>query len=793
MRFRTLATDANGVPREIFRDVRGLVAAVKESAGAGSRDAWTSYEHDPLRRLVAVVDDRGNAVEAGYDNLGRRVALRSPDGGLTETRYDLASNLVERVTANLRLAGGSIRHDYDFNRLTAIAYPRNPGNDVTVVWGAPGSPGNAAGRVTRVADGSGTEEYAYDPLGEVAMRERTVASRTQGKSPGSPEVYVTRFSHDTWGRLGLLTYPDGEELTHRYDSGGLLRELSGVKGGNRYAYVRRLEYDKFLDRAFILLGNGVASRYGYDPRNRCLEAVQSGAGPGRGGLFQDLRLTCDSVGNVTRARNLAAVDSPRWMGGATDYAYSYDGLNRLTGAEGLFEAPRAKAERFSLRVEYDSIHNITAMKREHQVVQPNGKTVARRKTSFDARYLYGGAGAHAPDRIGAAKVEWDAGGNQVAVKAPGQDGRRTLAWDEEDRLQAVALGGHTVRYAYDAAGVRVLAWGPQGETADVNRYLTVRNREIGLKHFFAGDARVATKLMKQDRPGSNPGGRAPLEKDVYYYHPDHVGSTHFVTDAQGEIFEHREYFPFGGIFVDESTNTRRAPYLFAARELDDTTGYYAFESRSYDPETALWLSADRTLAGSFSGGGGDVDLPDGGGVYETRNLNLFGYAGQNPVTNVGADDPPFARSAFAGTTLLQSPGLGRMPAPAGLPQIPYPHLELEWWMASGGGVQIAGWWGGAPTRWGVSQLTQDQAQSAEEAPATGALDFDWEITRKSYGDLFKAMKERPANLAAAKAAKAEAAAAKKPAAAPAPALDQGGDQDLGVPQPQQRPRAASAP
>lgn len=101
--------------------------------------------------------------------------------------------------------------------------------------------------------------------------------------------------------------------------------------------------------------------------------------------------------------------------------------------------------------------------------------------------------------------------------------------------------------------------------------------------------------------------------------------------------------------------------------------------------------------------------------------------------------------------------------------------------------------GGAPTRWGVSQLTQDQAQSAEEAPATGALDFDWEITRKSYGDLFKAMKERPANLAAAKAAKAEAAAAKKPAAAPAPALDQGGDQDLGVPQPQQRPRAASAP
>lgn len=797
VRFVTRATDANEVPREIFRDVRDLVVAVKETAGPGARDAWTSYEHDALRRLVAVVDDRGNTVEAGYDNLGRLVALRTPDGGLTETRYDLDSNVVERITANLRLAGGSIRQDYDFRRLTAIAYPRNPANDVAVAWGTPGAPGNAAGRVTGVTDGSGEEEFAYDPLGEIAARTRTVASRTQGKSPNSPEVYVTRFTHDTWGRLGLLTYPDGEVVTHRYDAGGLLRELSGVKGGNRYSYVRRLEYDKFLERAYIVLGNGVATAFGYDARTRCLESVQSGPGPGRGGLFQDLRLACDRVGNVTRARNLAAVDSPRWLGGASDYSYAYDGLNRLVAAEGLFEQPREKAERFTLRVEYDSIHNITALERLHQVVQPGGKPVTKRKTSIDARYLYTGAGAHAPDRIGAAKVEWDANGNQVAVKAPGQGGRRTLAWDEENRLQAVSVGGHTVRYAYDAAGEPALAWGPQGETAYVNRHLTVRNREIGLKHFFADETRVATKLMKQDRPGSNPGGRAPLEKDVYFYHGDHLGSTHFVTDAGGQLFEHREYFPFGGLFVDDSTGTRRAPYLFAARELDDVTGYYPFEARSYDPETALWLSADPTLEDSFPAGGAEADTPPVG-VYETRSLNPFAYAGQSPVTNVGGRTPPFSRPPLLGSALPRPPGMGRTPAPAGLPEIPYPHLELEWWMASGGGVQIAGWWGSAPSRWGVGQLTQDQAQSAEEAPATGALKFEWTT---SPGKLFKAMKERPGKLKAAReAAAAKAApAAKAPnqaAAAPAPAaaLDQGGgDQDLGAPPPQQRQRAASAP
>ncbi|HEY6000820.1 MAG TPA: SpvB/TcaC N-terminal domain-containing protein [bacterium] len=791
------AIDARGAPREIYRDARGLVVGVKESAGGGSPDIWTSYEYDPLRRLVAVTDDRGNAVAAEYDNLGRRTALESPDGGRTEARYDLAANVVERVTANLRLSGRSILHDYDFNRLTAIAYPAFPENNVTIAWGRPGAGGNGAGRIVRVGDESGVEEFRYGPLGEVAVRTRTVASDTQGRSAGSPEVYVTRQRHDTWGRLGLLTYPDGEELTHRYDSGGLLRELTGAKGGNRYVYVRRLEYDKFLDRAFVLYGNGVATSYGRNPRNRCLEVVQSGAGPGRGGFFQDLRLSCDRVGNVTRARNLAATDSPRWLGGATDYSFVYDDLNRLTGASGLFERPREKAERFTLQVDYDGIHNITAMTRVHQVVNPSGKPVARRKTSLDARYLYGGRGAHAPDRIGAARLEWDANGNQIVVRAPGQDGRRTLVWDEENRLQAVSLNGHTIRYKYDAAGVPVVTRGPQGETVLVNRYLSMRNREVGLKHFFAGDERVATKLMKQDRPGANPAGRPPVEKDVYFYHGDQIGSTTFVTDAQGELYEHREYFPFGGVFVDESANTRRAPYQFAARELDDTTGYYSFDGRPYDPETALWLSAEPTLRAAFPGAGAHGDAAESVGVYETRNLNPYGYAGQNPVTNVGSEMPPFSRPALTGATLLRSPGMGRMPAPAGLPPIPYPHLELPWWMATGGGAPVSGWWASAPSRWGVGQLTQDQAQSAEEAPATGALHFEFGFAKEEMKKLGTAMKDRPKALAAAKEAAKAAAAAKKAVAPPAADLDAAGGPDVGggapQPQPQSRRRAVSAP
>lgn len=791
-RFRTRAIDARGVAREIFRDVRGLVVSVKEGSGTGgAREAWTSYDYDPLRSLTTVVDDRGNVVEAGYDNLGRRVMLSSPDGGRTETRYDLASNVVERITENLRLSGGRILYDYDYFDLTAISYPVHPENNVAISWGPPGAPDNAAGRVTSIADESGVEQLRYGLLGAVAERTRTVASETQGQSPDSPEVYSTSFSHDTWGRLVLLTYPDGEVLTHRYDSGGLLRELSGVKGENRYWYVRRLEYDKFLDRAFVLYGNGVTTSFGYNPQNRCLELVRSGPGPGWGGLFQDLRLACDRVGNVIRARNLAAIDSPRWLGGATDYSFTYDEFNRLTGAVGLFERPPRKAERYSVAVEYDSIHNIASLERKHQVVQPSGQAVTRHKTSDDLRYQYRGAGAHAPDRVGAAKVEWDANGNQVLSKAPGRDGRRTLDWDEENRLQAISLNGHTISYKYDLAGKRVVARGPQGETVSVNRYLTVRNREVGLKHFFAGDTRVATKLMKQDRPGAKRKGRMPLEKDLYFYHADHLGTTTFVTDAQGELFEHREYFPFGGTFIDESSNTRRAPYLFAAQELDEESGLYWFGSRYYDPEAALWLSADPTLEDSFPGGGGAGSPPAGGGVFESRNLNLFGYAGQNPTSNVGSDRPPFSRPGTSDSLLLHSPGMGWMPSPAGLPPISDPHLGLPWWMATESGAQVSEWWA-SPVRWGVSQLTQDQAQSVEEAPATGALRFEWGFNKKTMKELRQAMHSRAKKPAVEGGAGAEGGVQQKLLKVAAPGPAQGADHDIGA-KPQRRRRAASAP
>jgi len=82
------------------------------------------------------------------------------------------------------------------------------------------------------------------------------------------------------------------------------------------------------------------------------------------------------------------------------------------------------------------------------------------------------------------------------------------------------------------------------------------------------------------------------ESLVFYYHPDHLGSTSYVTDADGNIAQHVEYIPYGEIFVEERNNQFSTNYLFNAKELDNETGLYYYGARYLDPMGAMWLSVD---------------------------------------------------------------------------------------------------------------------------------------------------------------------------------------------------------
>ena len=45
------------------------------------------------------------------------------------------------------------------------------------------------------------------------------------------------------------------------------------------------------------------------------------------------------------------------------------------------------------------------------------------------------------------------------------------------------------------------------------------------------------------------------EKMQFYYHPDHLDSSSYITNLDGEVSQHIEYVPFGEVFLEERNNT----------------------------------------------------------------------------------------------------------------------------------------------------------------------------------------------------------------------------------------------
>ena len=103
----------------------------------------------------------------------------------------------------------------------------------------------------------------------------------------------------------------------------------------------------------------------------------------------------------------------------------------------------------------------------------------------------------------------------------------------------------------------------------------------------AAQSRVMARAMKNNFQESD-----TYEKMQFYYHPDHLGSSSYITNLDGEVVQHIEYVPFGEVFVEERNNIWNTPYLFNAKEFDEETGLYYYGARYYDPKVSLWISPD---------------------------------------------------------------------------------------------------------------------------------------------------------------------------------------------------------
>ena len=102
---------------------------------------------------------------------------------------------------------------------------------------------------------------------------------------------------------------------------------------------------------------------------------------------------------------------------------------------------------------------------------------------------------------------------------------------------------------------------------------------------------------------------------IYYYHPDHLGTSTSLTDANGSAYQFFLNLPFGETLAEQFpsyNNYYRTPFKFSGKEMDEQTGLHYFGARYYDSQVSIWLSVD-PLAEKFP------------------SWNPYNYTMQNPI------------------------------------------------------------------------------------------------------------------------------------------------------------------
>lgn len=279
-------TDANAGETDYAYDgLQRLVRATDALSGE------TDFTYDVFDNTKIVNDARDNDTEYLHNAFGEVVEEFSPDRGTVFYSYDAAGNLTMRTDAR----GNMAQYNYDLlNRITAVEYPTDSGNDVTLSYD---SCPNGQGLLCSVTDASGVTDYEYDLLGRV-----TKVTETRGLLD-----FVTAYDYDLAGNITEITLPSGRTITYGLNANGQVSSVTATIAGSPVALASSITYLPFGPMSGLTYGNSLTFTAGFDQDyNPTSRAVS--------GIFSHVYDT-DPVGNIIE------------RGPVT---YDYDALNRLT-------------------------------------------------------------------------------------------------------------------------------------------------------------------------------------------------------------------------------------------------------------------------------------------------------------------------------------------------------------------------------------------------------------------------------------------------------------------------------
>ena len=589
----------------------------------------TQFVYDHNDRLVELIDPLGNSSTRTYDSVGRLVAETDAQGNTTRRRYDKVGNVVSFLDADGVVASAIAYDELDL----AIATTDALGNVAQTRYDSVQRPiefVDPLGRSTQLTyDKIGRLVRVDDPSGRFTSQRFFGDDVVAGMRDGAGAE--TSFNYDDQNRVRQFTPATGSvaQITWEYDERGLPTD-ERLPGGARKSY----EYDD-ASRLTRIDYSGEGSRpskqYAYDS-NGNLTTVRSG------GAVQ-LRRSFDGLNRVT-SFNDAHGDTLR-------YAYDPNGnLQRLTYPDGK-----------AVQYEYDSANRLVATVDWAQrrttfgynsnsqltdITFPNGTTrrmeydaagrlVRRRDLTsggmpiVDYRYGY--------DPLGMIDEEYSGGPSQPAY----QPAAMSFTYRNDGRFQTINGSAAT----YDAR--RNLTSLPNG-TATYDADANLINGPDGAYEYDAEDRLIAwTKSGGRTRLTVNPhsgldqilvqraangsttrfvyGGGLLYEESgagIRVFHYDQRGSTVAFTGVNGTMIGTAAYGPYGELI--EQSGQSQSIFLFCGLfgVVSDGSGLNYMRFRWYSSDLKRFLTPDSHY----------------GDIADPSSLNLYAYAGNNPVNFV---------------------------------------------------------------------------------------------------------------------------------------------------------------
>jgi len=656
-----LAAKHHNTPSVVHTDSLGRTIYAISDYGGGKTTAVRS-ETDLLGRYSRVFDQKDRRVATGYINmLGASMYGESAEKGERWIFQDVIGRLVRVWDNNVR----EFYTTYDVLHRPVSAFVREGAQDGLfnhTVYGdqlpdATARSLNLKGIPFRVYDSAGVLDlkrldFKGNPL---EIERRLVADykntvnwgalgginapddiATAAEALLESEVFTASSTYDALSRPILTTLPDKTVVRPTYNEGNGLDKLEAqIRGiGAFRTFLEKQDYDAKGQRQFAEYGNGLVTKYFYDPQTFRLTNLlthKKGDDPNTAAL-QNLHYHFDPVGNITQIRDDAqqthyfknAVVSPM-------QTFEYDALYQLIRATGresaglnpaqpthgdvpaLTPVPHtndANAVRlYTQTYQYDDLGNITRM--QHVTPGGAGNWTRHYRYAFDtnpADRTNRLIGTNRPNEqdgsINDTQYLYDLHGNMTRMPH-----LQAMDWNYLDQLRHVDLGGGgDAWYVYSVGGQRIRKVIERNGGKRIERiYLGVvevyRERkgnnpthlERWTTHISDNTGRIAqvdTKTL--DNNNDDPGNplNTPL---IRYQYGNHLGSAALETDAAGVVISYEEYHPYGTSayrVAKSATDLSLKRYRFSGKERDDETGLYYFGARYYAAWLGRWTSSD---------------------------------------------------------------------------------------------------------------------------------------------------------------------------------------------------------